>query len=111
MTKIPEQFTTLIKDGDQLSERHGEAMARWAMGQASTTTQAPPPANDHTDAIKAFRERFATAETDDEVEAIARDLGRLQKGHPIRKAVGADYKAAKDRCAGVVNPDAEPPPA
>lgn len=35
MTKLPEQFRGLFRDGEPLCEEHGEAMARWAMGSAA----------------------------------------------------------------------------
>ena len=32
MVKLPEQFVPIFKPGEQLSEKHGEALARWAKG-------------------------------------------------------------------------------
>jgi len=69
----------------------------------------PSDPGEHTEAIESFRARFRDAETSDAVAAIARELAKLPKGHPIRTGANAAYKAADARCKGELPPDAEPP--
>ncbi len=42
--KRPKQFMDVLRDGEQLSEKHGAAMARWALGDAPASASKPAPA-------------------------------------------------------------------
>lgn len=44
--KIPLQFRDVFKQGEQLSEKHGEALARWAEGTSAPPPAPPPPAGE-----------------------------------------------------------------
>ncbi len=115
MTKIPRWFEGIIKPGEKITEKHGEAFARWAFGEPAAPPvkgKAPPaPSAEDEAAIVNLRERLRTAESSDDVAAIGREVGRLPKGHPIRVAVNEDFKRAKARCEGLALPGSEPPAA
>lgn len=110
MTKIPRWFEDVIKRGEKFHERHGEAFARWAFGAPKATTQAPSLSAEDAAMIEGFRDRFARAAEVgvDAVQEVAREVGRLRKGHPVRIAVNPDYLRAKARAEGAGD---EPPPA
>jgi hypothetical protein len=40
MCKLPEQFRSMFKDGEQLSEKHGKALAEWARGGVNPSVTA-----------------------------------------------------------------------
>ena len=110
MTKIPGWFEDVIKRGEKFHERHGEAFARWAFGAPKPTTQAPSMSAEDVATAEGFRDRFARAAEIglDAVQEVARDVGKLRKGHPVRIAVNPDYLRAKARAEGAGD---EPPPA
>lgn len=111
MTKIPRWFDNIVQPGEKFHEKHGEAFARWAFAGAPKASKTAPPSDpgEHAAAIESFRARLRDADSSDTVAAIARDLAKLPKGHPVRAAVSADYKTADARCKGEIPPGAEPP--
>jgi hypothetical protein len=69
MARRPEQFTSILRDGAQLSEDMGEAMARWAAGSVVSTPAAAPTVKpgDKSAALGALNE----ATTMQQVDAVA----------------------------------------
>jgi hypothetical protein len=108
MTKLPEQFRDLFRTGEALCERHGEAMARWAMGSAAPAegTQ-PPPARQMSPAAKALQQRLTAWQADltacttpDDVEARAAEpatFGELPA--TTRRWIADQLAAARARVA------------
>lgn len=104
--KIPKQFRGLIKSSEPLSEATGEAMARWAAGDApqSPRANAPKPNGDIEDAIV----RLQNAPLD-EIDAIADELRTCyrwtrEQGMKIKETLDA-IRAPKPEVDRGDNPD------
>jgi hypothetical protein len=113
MTKLPEQFREIFKPGEALCERHGEAMARWAMGSAlqerPPAAPAGPPAETPATRIVALL-NAATCEGD--ISAAEREYKAAVAAKEIRRSEGEQIRtlaaARREALAGVVPPDLEP---
>lgn len=110
MVKIPEQFRDIFKPGEALCSRHGEAMARWAMGDAlPKPAPAGPPAETPGTRILALL-NAATCEGD--IAAAEREYRASVAAKEIRKSEGEQIRALatkrREALAGVVPPDLEP---
>lgn len=106
MTKIPRWFVDIIREGEVITEEHGEAMARWAWAQ--DTSKASPEMANLTTAIECAPD-VATIET------IGREVAQLVKSGALSKADAGKLSAkAKERRAAIATgggiPDARPSP-
>lgn len=112
MIKRPEQFRALIASQEKkpLNEEIGEAMARWAKGDAAP--QAPVAPSGPTPG-ELILQRLAAAQSESEVAAIEVDYKTASANRQIRKSEGEQIRALaaarREALAGVVPPDAEPP--
>lgn len=89
----PEQFRTILRDGAQLSEEMGEAMARWASG--STVALVPAPAQSNTapgDAAEAMRKINGCLSLE-QLKVVAAQQGALEWSEAQRKAIKATVDA------------------
>ena len=112
MTKIPGWFEGIIRPGEKFTEAHGEAMARWAIGNvaASTAPASPPPIGERASLIL---EALRSAESAERVTEILRgDYDRACKERQIRRHEGERIRAYADErrraLSGELPPDAEP---
>lgn len=83
--KIPRQFRELFAKPEQLSEKHGEAMAKWAAGEA-------PPEKDL--AVPALLSCIQAATTLEAIEKLKEDAGQLQSDKALTKEGGAELRKA-----------------
>jgi len=104
MTKIPRWFDGVIRRGEKLSEKHGEAFARWAFGDPRASSQVPPvrPAQR---ALEALSKAQSIADVDAAIDGL-----RGAKVSPQEKSEIKTLEASmRERLAGVVAPSDEPP--
>lgn len=102
MVKTPEQFTGLVRKGEILTRDHGEAMARWAMGDVVR----PPSAM-----FEGLRAAIELAGTVAEVVAAWPSVADAVKAKTITRAEGEQLKAlGATRKATLAKPPSDPPP-
>jgi hypothetical protein len=90
------QFEKILRDGAQLSEDMGEAMARWASGIAATIANAPVVAASSAPVVPDAAEamlRINACETEDSLRSAARQLTGLTWSDAQRKAIKATVDA------------------
>ncbi len=94
VVRRPEQFRDILRNGAQLNEDMGEAMARWASGAAVATVAPKPVTKDvaTVDAAKAMGEINA-CENEESVRGTAARLSALQWSDAQRKAIKATIDA------------------
>lgn len=105
MTKIPEQFIGLVQQGEQLSEWHGETMARWAMGETIQSAATPKMSN----AACAMLERLNAINTGLEIREIKPDLEReFPRTHQDHAALSKAFGEAVERARANAKRPVEP---
>lgn len=107
MTKLPEQFRDIFKPGEALCERHGEAMARWAMGDAILAAKeaAEPSAM-----FIALRDRIAAADAPT-LAAMKSAMGDARRAKTITPGEFAQLvECGTARRDALAKPPSDPPP-
>lgn len=74
MTKIPRFLETMIPEGERFGEAHGEAMARWAVG------------DDKPEAYRRFAAELAAATTEADIRRIGVEVAALVRARDITRA-------------------------
>ncbi len=102
----PVQFEKILRDGAQLSEDMGEAMARWASGTDSPAILSPvvssgPGPEVAPNAAEAMR-KINACDTEDALTTVRRQLGDFKWSDAQRKAIKAtvDARAAHLKTTG-----------
>lgn len=89
--KSPSQFRDWFKDGQRLDSKIGARFAKWSIGDAGTTPQAPPSYRDDADAV------IAAIEQADTLEAVKAVYGAFWNQRSEYSATDcANITAAKD---------------
>lgn len=102
--KCPKQFEGILKAGAQLSEDMGEAMARWAAGDAAPAQAAPnSAADDRFNELLALIEMSDTRAKLEATKAIANKTTGLNKTEKERLRVA--FAAAEHRLSASANPE------
>ena len=82
----PEQFAKILRDGVQLSEDIGEAMARWATGEGPSVTNAELDA-------AALMVKVNLCSSLEELKSVTKETGSLPWSDAQRKAIKATVDA------------------
>ncbi len=84
--KLPQQFQQIFAKPEQLSEKHGEEMAKWAAGKPSTEP-APEPAREY---VNQAISGLEVSPTLDALKETAADVSKSKPWTPAqRKEIGA----------------------
>lgn len=91
MTKIPRFLATMIPEGERLSEAHGEAMARWAIGD-----------------FRRYAAELAAAATEADIRRIGGEVNALVRARTITRADGDRLAAVAAERRAALAAAAEP---
>jgi hypothetical protein len=110
MVKLPTQFRDVFRDGEPLNEAHGEAMARWAMGDAAGKSAAPPRAAMTRDDLTRFGARVNAAPDLDALTGLDREAAGLTLGAKQRAWLDEQFAARRLALTPASTPDTAEPP-